>query len=384
VSDPSAHVEPLGSPRVTSQDDIGGPRSRSITIDGVRIADDTDVFVIAEVGHNHQGDVETALKLLEAAHEVGANAIKLQKRDNRSLYTQAMFSKSYENENSFGDTYGEHREALEFGRDEYQQLQERARELGLTFFATAFDHPSADFLADLDMPAYKIASGDLRNLPLLRHVASIGKPVLFSSGAGELDDVRRAYDAIAEINPQVCILQCTASYPAPYEELDLMVIDTYRKEFPDAVVGYSGHENGIAMVLAASVIGARVVEKHFTLNRTMKGTDHAFSLEPVGMRKLVRDLRRLRTALGDGRKKVYPDEAAALQKMGKKLVAAHALPEGHVLGESDIAVKSPGDGLPPTELDSLLGRPLLRQVAEDEDLSHDVVGLQQRDSIVSA
>ena len=157
-------------------------------------------------------------------------------------------------------------------------------------------------LAELDMPAYKIASGDLTNTPLLRFVAEIGKPMIVSTGGGTLDDVRRAYDCVAEINPQVALLQCTAGYPVEnWEELDLRVIETYRELFPDAVVGYSGHDNGIAMPVAAYVLGGRIVEKHFTLNRAMKGTDHRFSLEPVGLRKLVRDLQRTRLALGDGR-----------------------------------------------------------------------------------
>src|SRR5205823_3797189 len=168
--------------------------------------------------------------------------------------------------------------------------------------ATAFDFKSAEMLAELDMPAYKIASGDLTNTPLLRFVAELGRPMIVSTGGGTLDDVRRAYEAVVDVNSQIGLLQCTAGYPAEWSELDLRVIDTYRQLFPDAVVGYSGHDNGIAMPVAAYVLGGRIVEKHFTLNRAMKGTDHVFSLEPVGLRKLVRDLRRTRVALGDGMK----------------------------------------------------------------------------------
>src|SRR5205814_3584672 len=141
-------------------------------------------------------------------------AVKLQKRDNRGLYTADFFSKPYENENSYGRTYGEHREALEFGRDEYAELKAHAAELGVTFFATAFDFASAELLADLDMPAYKMASGDLTNTPLLRFVAEIGKPMIVSTGGGAIEDVRRAHDTIAEVNPHIGLLQCTAGYPA--------------------------------------------------------------------------------------------------------------------------------------------------------------------------
>lgn len=347
--------------------------ARELVIDDVRIADDTDCYVIAEVGHNHQGNLETAKDLLRAAKGAGATAVKLQKRDNRGLYTAEMYHKPYEHENSFGPTYGLHREALEFGRDAYVELQAFARELGITFFATPFDFASADLLAELDMPTFKIASGDLKNLPLLAHVARFGKPMILSTGAGTLTDVRRAYDAVTPLNPQLALLQCTAAYPAAFGELDLGVITTFRELFPTNVIGYSGHDNGIAMAVAAYVLGARIVEKHFTLNRAMKGTDHAFSLEPVGLRKVVRDLRRVREALGDGRKKVYPTEAGAYVKMGKKLVAARPLLAGHRLSREDIAIRSPGDGLPPYELDRVVGAVLRRDVGADESFSFEML-----------
>ncbi len=344
-------------------------RGPGLQIESVEIGDATDCYVIAEIGHNHQGDLEQAKTLFTEAQRCGAQAVKIQKRDNRSLYTAEFFNKPYDNENSFGPTYGAHREALEFGRDEYLELKRHAAELGIAFFATAFDFASTDFLVDLDMPAYKIASGDLTNTPLLRYVAQTGRPVIFSTGAGTLDDVRRAYDTVSEINPQVAILQCTAGYPAEWEELDLRVIDTYRQLFPDTVVGFSGHDNGIAMAVAAYVLGARIVEKHFTLNRAAKGTDHRFSLEPQGLRKMVRDLQRTQTALGDGTKTMYPSEVEPARKMGKKLVAARDLPAGHTLSNGDIALKSPGDGLPPYELERVVGRMLRHPVQVDTALT---------------
>jgi N-acetylneuraminate synthase/sialic acid synthase len=262
---------------------------------------------------------------------------------------------------------------LEFGRKEYLALQSYSRELGLTMFATAFDLESADFLAELDVPAFKIASGDLKTIPLLKHVAKFNRPMIISTGGADMADIRRAYDAVMPINQQLCILQCTAAYPAEPEQLDLQVLSTFQREFPDVVVGLSDHENGIAMAVAAYVLGARVIEKHFTLNHTWKGTDHAFSLEPIGMRKLVRDLRRTHVALGDGVKRIYESEMSPIMKMGKKLVAARPLGAGHVLAECDIAMKSPGDGLPPYHLDDLLGKTLTRALAEDDPLSFDVV-----------
>jgi N-acetylneuraminate synthase/sialic acid synthase len=337
------------------------------------IGDHTACYVIAEIGHNHQGSLDKARELFREAKLAGAHAVKLQKRDNRGLYTRAAYDKPYDNENSFGATYGEHREFLEFGFNEYQALQRYAQELEVDFFATAFDIASADFLTQLNMPAFKIASGDVKSIPLLKYVAGFGKPMIMSTGGALLEDVERAYDAIMPINPQLGLLQCTAGYPAAFEELDLRVVEQYRKRFPGAVIGYSGHDNGIAMPVAAYVLGARIVEKHFTLNRAMKGTDHAFSLEPVGLRKMVRDLQRTYRALGDGVKKIYESEKAPIIKMGKSLVVARNLPAGHVLGPDDIVMKSPGGGIPPYELDSILGRVTLKALYEDDFLSYEML-----------
>jgi len=338
-----------------------------LVIDGKRITDDGDCYVIAEIGHNHQGSLEKALELIHAAKECGVDAIKLQKRDNRTLFTREAYEAPYDHENSFGATYGLHREALELGRDEYHELKRAAREEGLTLFATAFDVPSADLLAELDMPAYKMASADLYNTPLLRYVAGIGKPMILSIGGATMEDVERAVDAVLPINPQVCLLQCTASYPADVEDLHLRVIPVLRERFPDLVVGLSDHQNGIAMSLVAYMLGARVIEKHFTLNHALKGTDHAFSLMPEGMRRMVRDLRRVPAALGDAEKRPLPCEEPALRKMGKKLVAARDLAAGHVLAADDLAAKSPADsGLRPYELDRLVGRTLARPLRLEE------------------
>lgn len=341
----------------------------NFTIAGERITDQKDCYVVAEIGHNHQGELDKAKQLFAQAKACGVNAVKLQKRHNRTLYTKAMYFKPYDHENSFGPTYGAHREALEFGRDEYLELQRFASELGITFFATAFDFTSADFLIELEFPVLKIASGDLKNIPLLKHVARSGRPIILSTGAGTLDDVQRAYDTIMALNPQLCLMQCTASYPAEFSELNLRVITTFRQRFPDVIVGYSGHDNGIAMAVLAYALGARVIEKHFTLNRAWKGTDHAFSLEPVGMRKLVRDLRRAAVAMGDGIKQCYPSEVVPATKMGKKIVAAHELSAGHRLSPEDVALKSPGDGLSPYYLDLIIGRVLREPLMPDDAIT---------------
>jgi sialic acid synthase len=347
--------------------------ARSLQIGEVTIDDNADCFVIAEIGHNHQGSVETAKAMFRAAADAGANAVKLQKRDNRSLYTRAFFDKPYNGDNSFGRTYGEHREALEFDADQYTELMAYASELGVAMFATAFDLPSVEFLEQFDMPAYKVASADVNNHPLLRELGRTGRPIIFSTGGASIEEVRRAHEVLSEETDQLCVLQCTAGYPAAWDELDLRVVDTYRRIFPSTVVGLSSHDNGIAMPVAAYVLGARVVEKHFTLDRTMRGSDHAFSLEPQGLRKMVRDLGRTRLALGAGIKRQYDSEKAPIEKMSKKLVASRKLEAGCVLAVEDIALRSPGNGLAPAFLDRVVGRRLKSGLEPDGDLTLDLV-----------
>ncbi|BBJ37328.1 N-acetylneuraminate synthase [Streptomyces antimycoticus] len=341
---------------------------RDITINGTAISDGTAPYVIAEIGHNHEGRLESAEEIFRRIAESGANAVKLQKRDNRTLFTKAMYEEPYTGRNSFGPTYGEHREALEFGRAEYVHLSGLAAELGLDFMSTAFDLPSVDFLADIGVAAIKVASGDLTNTPLLAYAAKVGVPLVVSTGGADLDDVRRACDTILPINPHVALLQCTAVYPARPEDLNLSVISAFREEFPSVVIGFSGHDAGSELSLIAYALGARVIEKHVTLDRTKPGSDHHFSLTPEEVTDLVQDLLRVHQALGSPVKQALPAEAPALRKMGKKLVAARDLPAGHELHERDVAVKSPGDGMLPYRLPEVIGRSLAHPLAADADI----------------
>ena len=320
------------------------------------LTDDSLPFVIAEVGHNHQGRLDQALELIQAASIAGASAVKFQKRDNRSLFTPAMYDEPYNSENSFGNSYGLHRDALELGLDEYKTCIAEAKKMGITFFATAFDFKSADFLNSLNMPLYKIASGDLTNLPLLDYVAKFEKPMIISTGGSDFRMIDKAVQTIRKTHNNFAILQCTASYPADFKQLNLRVIEKLREKFPQNIIGFSGHDNGIAMSTAAFTLGARIIEKHFTLNRALKGTDHAFSLEPQGLSKLVRDLRRTSDALGDGEKVIYENEKAPMRKMRKMIVAKRFLPAGTRISIDDLEFRSPGDGLGPDMLDLVIGR----------------------------
>lgn len=291
---------------------------RELTIDGRRIADNEPCYVIAEIGGNHGGSVQTAIEMIHAAADAGAHAVKFQKRANATLYRRALLDQVYDNENSYGPTYGAHREALELERDGLEKLQGAAGWRQISCFATAFDEDSADFLVELGMPAIKLASGSLRDEPLIRHVGRFGKPVILSTGGGTLADVDLAVNVLTGTRAPFALLHCTASYPCAFEELNLNCIPAMRERYPGVVIGWSGHDNGIAMSVAAYTLGARIIEKHFTLNRASKGTDHAFSLEPAGLRKLTRDLSRAQLALGDGVKRYYESERKPIAKMRRR------------------------------------------------------------------
>ena len=346
---------------------------RDLIIDHQRISDTDPAYVIAEIGHNHGGDTQRALDLVETAADVGCSAAKFQKRHNQTLYTRDMYLSPYDNENSFGPTYGLHRDALELSADGCADLMALGRELTFTVFATAFDERSADFLMRLRVPAFKVASGDLKNTPLLKHIAGFGLPMIVSTGGGTYADVDRAVNTIWPINKHLALLHCTAAYPVHvHADLNLRAIPTMRDRYPELVIGWSGHDTGIAMPLMAYVLGARIIEKHFTLNRTWKGTDQAFSLEPNGMRRLVRDLGRAREAMGDGDKRRLACEEKPLAKMEKCLVAARPLPAGHLLCPGDLKACSPCyvGGLPPYLLESLTGFPLSCDLLFEEPVTY--------------
>lgn len=296
---------------------------RSLTIGGRVISDEAPPFVCAEIGHNHGGSVQTAMDMIRAAAACGATAVKLQKRDNATLYSPAMLERPYEFEHSFGATYGAHREALELNFQQYVSCRAVATAVNVVFFATAFDPPSLAFLLDLDVPAIKLCSGSLTDLPLLSQVSQCGRPVILSTGGSTDQEIDRAVQMLARRTTAFALLHCTAAYPVlDHAELNLRCIETLRVRYPETVIGWSGHVSGIAMSTVAYTLGARILEHHFTLNRASKGTDHAFSLEPAGLRKLVRDLARARVALGDGVKRTYPSEAGPIAKMRRTVDAS--------------------------------------------------------------
>ena len=322
-------------------------------------------FVIAEIGINHQGDVDIAKELITKAKEAGADAVKFQKRTISRILTKEGLEMPYDNRNSFGKTYGEHKYALELSEDDYRELLSFSANLGVEFLASGWDEESIDFLDELGVSFFKMASADLTNFPLLEHTAKKGKPMILSTGMADMDIVKAAIDLVRKFNNKIGLLQCTSTYPAQFSEINLNVIHTYQQEFPNTVVGYSGHEHGIAIPIAAVALGARIVERHFTLDRTMKGGDHAASLEPQGFTKMVRDIRHIEDAMGIFQKEIQESELSVFKKLAKSIVSNMDIPENTPITREMLTTKGPGNGINPMKMNDIIGKTMKTNIAED-------------------
>lgn len=333
---------------------------------GLGIGPGHPCFVVAEIGNNHQGKVAIARRMVEEAAKTGVQAVKFQKRDMNALFTDAGLQMPYGGPNSFGKTYGEHRLALELSIEEMAELKELAESLGMVFFASAWDPVSLAEMIDLDVDLLKICSADLVNIPLLRQAGSSGIPVVLSTGMSSLEEIDIAVTELRRFHDNIVILHCNSTYPCPDEQVALPVMAELQRRYR-LPVGYSGHEQGIGPSVAAAALGARVVERHFTLDRTQRGTDHQASLEPEAFARMVGLIREAEAALKVTRKEVFESERKVAVKLRKSVVFARDLPAGHVLSEADLTVKCPGHGINPIHWDDVIGRTLL-VAARHEDL----------------
>ena len=320
------------------------------------VGDGHPAFIIAEIGINHQGDVSIAKNLIQKAKECGADAVKLQKRSISRILTKSGLEMAYDNRNSFGKTYGEHKIALELSEADYHELNTYCKKMDIIFCASGWDEESIDFLDEMGIPFFKMASADLTNFPLLVHTAKKNKPMILSTGMADMKMVQAAYSQVNQINNQIAILQCTSTYPSAFSEVHLNVLQTFMKEFPDTVIGYSGHEQGIAIPPAAVALGAKIIERHFTLDRTMKGGDHAASLEPQGYAKMVRDIRHIEKTMGSTEKKIQESEAPVFRKLAKSIVSAVDINSGDSITADMLTTKGPGTGISPMRLNDLIGK----------------------------
>ena len=295
-----------------------------------------DAYIIAEVGQNHQGDFEIAKKYIREFSGLGANAIKFQTRDNRYLFSEAAYHREYNSENSFGITYGEHRENLELTIEQLHKLKMLCHDLGVDFISTPFDEPSLASLVDVGVDAIKIASFDVGNLPFINRISKCGLPVIMSVGGAQVDQIRDSV-ALLEANcNEIAVLHCVSEYPCNYDNLGLDNIELLANTFPNVVVGLSDHFNGIVSGPVAYMKGARVFEKHVTFNRAWKGTDHSFSLEHHGFKNFVRDIRRVP-------KMMKPKDDCDLglepvfKKLGKSIIAAIDIKEGEIFSLDNLS-----------------------------------------------
>lgn len=274
-------------------------------------------YIVAEIGINHNGDIGTAKQLIKAAKEAGCDAVKFQKRTIEVVYTEEELAKP--RENPFGETNGDLKRGLEFGKAEYDQIDKLCKELGIEWFASPWDEGSVDFLAQYDIPYLKIASASATDRDLLRHSAATGKPLLISTGMCDMEMIRRIVAAVKDAGGTIaCLYHCTSTYPAKTEELNLQGIATLQKEFPDIPIGYSGHEVGLPTTIMAAALGARSIERHITLSRAMWGSDQAASIELPGLERLVRDIRAWEVARGDGKIVIYDSEKPIAEKLRRK------------------------------------------------------------------
>ncbi len=278
--------------------------ARPVSLGNRLVGEGQPVFIVAEIGINHNGDLRVAKELIDAAAAAGADAVKFQKRSPEMCVPAER--RDVMRETPWGlMTYLEYRRRVELGVEAYREIDAHCRDRGIAWFASVWDKASADFMEAFRPVCYKISSASLTDQPLLMHVRRSGRPVILSTGMSSLDQIRDAVEVLR--TGQLIVNQCTSTYPATAEELNLRVIQTFQREF-DCPIGYSGHEVGLQTTCAAVALGAALVERHITLNRAMWGSDQAASVEPAGFAHLVRDIRRIETAFGDGVKRIYKSE----------------------------------------------------------------------------
>ncbi|NEO35164.1 MAG: N-acetylneuraminate synthase [Moorea sp. SIOASIH] len=326
-------------------------------------------LIIAEAGVNHNGDMATARKLIGVAADAGVDLVKFQTFKADCLVTTQAKKAEYQNHTTDSNE-SQHSmiRRLELTREMHQELIAHCQVRGISFFSTGFDLESIDLLVELGLDRFKIPSGEITNLPYLQHIGHYGKPIIMSTGMANLGEIEAALDILEQAGTgrdQITVLHCNTEYPTPIKDVNLRAMVTIREALGVAV-GYSDHTLGIEVPIAAVALGATVIEKHFTLDRSLPGPDHRGSLEPEELKAMVTAIRNIEQALGDGRKGPSPSEAKNKPIARKSIVAAGAIKAGEVLTASNLAVKRPGIGISPMRWDEVLGRKAIRDFESDE------------------
>ena len=329
----------------------------------------TKIFIIAEAGVNHNGSLNLAKKLVDVAVEAGADAVKFQTFKADKLLSKSAQKASYQKQTTSADeSQYEMIKKLELDENAHREIISYCKEKQIMFLSTPFDHDSIDMLNGFGMPIFKIPSGEITNLPYLRHIGSLGKEVILSTGMADLGEIEDALDVLMHEGApkeKITVLHATTEYPCPIEEVNLRAMQTMHVAF-GVKVGYSDHTQGIEVPIAAVAMGACVIEKHFTLDRAMEGPDHKASLEPKELKAMVLAIRHIALALGDGVKKPSKSEAKNIAIARKSIVASHPIKIGETFSVNNITVKRPGSGISPMRWDEVLGQVARKDYQEDD------------------
>ena len=337
-----------------------------VKIEDIYIGEEEPCFIIAEAGINHNGSIDSAKELIAVAKDTGADAVKFQTFTTEGLLSKnIVVPKHVESRESLFETIRE----LELSEEEHYELSEYCNQKGIIFMSTPLDNHSVDLLDDIGVPVFKIASCDLDNLQLLKYIAKKGQPIILSTGMGTISEVGEAVEVIkSNGNNDIILLHCVSTYPPKAEEVNLRAINTLQDAFKLSV-GYSDHTIGITIPLAAVAMGAKVIEKHFTLDKTMEGPDHAVSADPVDLKNLVSGIRELEKSFGTGVKAPTKDENAMKKAFRKSIVAGVNIKKGETITPKMLSVKRPGMGISPKYFDFIIGRTVKRDITKDELLS---------------
>ncbi len=336
-----------------------------------------EIYLIGEIGQNHNGSTDIAKQLVDVvANPVvdmlfnkelrGMNAVKLTKRDLGQELSTSMMNKPYDSPHSFGKTYGEHRAFLELSDEEHLEVYLYAKSKKLDFVETICATGAMSLLKLFTPDRLKVASRDLTNLPLVNALAETRIPIILSTGMGGKEEIDNALEIISRYHSGISILHCVSEYPTRYENVNLNTISYLKANYSDYIIGYSDHTVGIAIPLAAVALGAEVIEKHITLDRTMKGSDHSGSLGVDGIERMVRDIRNLEAAMGEEKIFISPSVAESRQKLERSLATVRDLQAGHILAGEDLHLLSPGDGFSYAERDQVIGKKVIRALPKDE------------------
>lgn len=326
------------------------------------IGDGCPVFIIAEAGINHNGDIEKAMLLIDEAVKCGADAVKFQTHLPEKEMLKDAFTADY-----VGDSLFDILKKVELSKEDHIKLKKYAEEKGILFLSTAFSREAADLLEEINVKAYKIGSGEMTNLPLIEHIAKKGKPMFISTGMSILEEIKETVDLVKKLNNNFIILHCTSSYPTKYEDVNLKVIEQLREEFKTPV-GLSDHSLGIYTSLAAVVLGACVLEKHFTISREWPGPDQKASIEPRELKALVQGVRAIKKALGNI-KKINDDEVPIKKMARESVVSLKDISSGTVIEKDMVWVKRPGTGIPAKDLSEIIGCRTKRNIKANQLIS---------------